>query len=204
MLYITKVVTPPHELGIYAWSTTNPHVGNQGLERLIQEIHFSNGDKFVYDHLSSLSDSLSWWLLRKGYKPFGCKFRNSAIVEFRVFDWGCYRLADYLDFSYRELQKEDASRDIDFYNIPFIQKNDKFYGVVFSSLYYNSQKNSLFDIILFGEISNMFPFLYKRTGDIIRITYADTFGKHLWYYYYKITDVKKFDILITKLNLQYQ
>lgn len=114
------------------------------------------------------------------------------------FVWG-FTLTDIYDIYTNEFICTVVTDDL-----VFVSLLSNLYGVVFSSLYYNSQKNSLFDIILFGEISNMFPFLYKRTGDIIRITYSDTFGKHLWYYYYKITDVKKFDLLITKLNLRYQ
>ena len=84
MILCTNIVTNSGEK-IFAWGTNNPNYSNRYIESKIEEIHFSNGLVFKFDHSTCLSAELSWFLLKHKFKPFGSKYIGSAIIELKSF-----------------------------------------------------------------------------------------------------------------------
>lgn len=203
MVLCTKIVTNTDEK-IFAWATNNPNYSNRYIESKIEEIHFSNGLVFKFDHSTCLSAELSWFLLKHKFKPFGSKYIGSAIVELKSFPCKGYKLLDYLDFVSVE-SFEDFRRERDRTSYPIVSKNPSDYGVVTESLYYTIQLNSLCDIILQGELMPQdYSYIYSRKGDTITVIFAAYKRRHLWYKYtYKVIDLKKFQTLLTKIHIQY-
>lgn len=78
-------------------------------------------------------------------------------------------------------------------------------GVVTESLCYTIQLNSLCDIVLQGELmSHDYSYMYNRKGTLITVIFAAYKRRPLWYKYtYSITDLEKFQILLTKIHIQY-
>ena len=206
MVLCTEIVTNNNEK-IFAWATNNPNYSNRYIESKITEIHFSNGLVFKFNFnscLSCLSAELSLFLLKHKFSPFGSRYIGSAIVELRSFPCNGYKLLDYLDFVSVK-QFEDREREMDRTSYPVVKKNPSNYGVVPEDVFTIRQFNSLCDIILMGEfIPSEFDFLYTRKDDVIFIKYKDYKRKNVYYTYkYKITDLKKFLALITKIHIQF-
>lgn len=78
-------------------------------------------------------------------------------------------------------------------------------GVVTESLCYTIQLNSLCDIVLQGELMpHDYSYMYNRKGTLITVIFAAYKRRHLWYKYtYSITDLEKFQTLLTKIHIQY-
>lgn len=203
MILCTDIVTNSGEK-IFAWGTNNPNYSNRYIESKIEEIHFSNGLVFKFDHSTCLSAELNWFLLKHKFIPFGSKYVGSAIVELRSFQCNGYRLLDYLDFVGVEVF-EDFRRERDRTSYLMIKKNPRDYGVVPESLYYTIQLNSLCDIVLQGELMPQdYSYMYSRKGDMITVIFSAYKRQHLWYKYtYKVIDLDKFQTLLTKIHIQY-
>lgn len=90
-------------------------------------------------------------------------------------------------------------------NFLTIGKSDKTYGVVCQSMHYYMQLNNLFDIILSGELDLQdVSSMYSRIDDRITVIYSGYMHKGYRYKYeYKITDLDKFQLLLTKISIRY-
>lgn len=203
MVLCTKIVTNTGEK-LFAWATNNTNYPNKYLESKIEEIHFSNGLVFKFNHSTCLSAELSWFLLKHKFTPFGSKYVGSAIVELRSFQCKGYKLLDYLDFvSVEEFEYKKGEIDRTLY--PLVRKNPSDYGVVPESLCYTIQLNSLCDIVLQGELMpHNYSYMYNRKGTLITVIFAAYKRRHLWYKYtYSVIDLDKFQTLLTKIHIQY-
>lgn len=203
MVLCTKIVTNTNEK-VFAWATNNPNYANKYIESKIEEIHFSNGLVFKFNHSTCLSAELSWFLLKHKFAPFGSKYVGSAIVELRSFPCKGYKLLDYLDFvSVKEFEDTEREKDRTLYAV--VKKNPDDYGVVTESLCYTVQLNSLCDIVLQGELMpHDYSYMYSRKGTLITVIFAAYKRRHFWYKYtYNITDLEKFQTLLTKIHIQY-
>lgn len=199
----TKIVTNNNSK-IFAWHKNPPFMNSRKLDAIIDEIHFSNGVVFKYSHQDNLSSELSWFLLKQDFIPFGCKFKGSAIVELKSFPCNGIKLLNYIEFLDINticdiLRKEDR------WSYQAVKRNVEDYGVIPEITYIIRQFNSLCDIILFGElVPSEFNNLYTRKDDLIFVKYADCKRRSVYYTYkYKITNLKKFLALITKIHIQY-
>lgn len=78
-------------------------------------------------------------------------------------------------------------------------------GVVCQSMHYYMQLNNLFDIILSGELDLQdVSSMYSRIDDRITVIYSGYIHKGYRYKYeYKITDLDKFQLLLTKISIRY-
>ena len=199
----TKIVTNNNSK-IFAWQKNPEFVSIGKLESIIDEIHFSNGVVFKYSHRDRLSSELSSFLLKQDFIPFGCKFKGSTIVELKSFPCNGIKLLDYIKFLdidtiWDILRKEDR------WAYQTVKRNVEDYGVVPETAYLIRQFNSLCDIILLGElVPSEFNNMYTREDDLIFVRYADYKRKSVYHTYkYKITNLKKFLALITKIHIQY-
>lgn len=201
MVFCTDIVTKTGGK-IFSCGTNSPQFGNRDLESKITELHFSNGLVFKYNGIASLSSDLSWFLMRNKFKPFGSRFMGNAIVELRCFPYGEYKLMDYLDFTKVSEYYDDPQQDGNFLTIG---KSDKTYGVVCQSMHYYMQLNNLFDIILSGELDLQdVSSMYSRIDDRITVIYSGYMHKGYRYKYeYKVTDLDKFQLLLTKISIRY-
>lgn len=79
------------------------------------------------------------------------------------------------------------------------------FGVVCQSMHYYMQLNNLFDIILSGELDLQdVSSMYSRIDDRITVIYSGYMHKGYRYKYeYKITDLDKFQLLLTKISIRY-
>ena len=199
----TKIFTNNNSK-IFAWQKNPEFVSTKKLESIIDEIHFSNRVVFKYSHRDRLSSELSSFLLKQDFIPFGCKFKGSTIVELKSFPCNGIKLLDYIKFLdidtiWDILRKEDR------WAYQAVKRNAEDYGVVPETAYLIRQFNSLCDIILLGElVPSEFDNVYTREDDLIFVKYADYKRKSVYHTYkYKITNLKKFLALITKIHIQY-
>lgn len=81
----------------------------------------------------------------------------------------------------------------------------EFIGVVCQSMHYYMQLNNLFDIILSGELDLQdVSSMYSRIDDRITVIYSGYMHKGYRYKYeYKVTDLDKFQLLLTKISIRY-
>ena len=203
MVVCTKIVTN-NGSKVFAWQKNPPFVNSRRLESIIDEIHFSNGVVFKYNHYDRLSLELSRFFLKQDFIPFGCKFKDSTVIELKSFPCNGIKLLDYIEFfgidtTWDILHKENR------WEYQMIKRNADDYGVVPETTYIIRQFNSLCDIILMGElIPSEFDSMYSRVDDVIYVKYIDYLRKGLYYTYkYKITNLKKFLVLITKIHIRY-
>ena len=203
MVVCTKIVTN-NGSKIFAWQENPPFVNSRRLESIIDEIHFSNGVVFKYTHYDRLSSELSWFLLKQDFVPFGCKFKGSAIIELKSFPCNGIKLLDYIEFLDIDTTWDILHRE-NRWEYQMIKKNADDDGIVPETTYIIRQFNSLCDIILRGEfIPSEFDTMYTRVDDVIFVKYVDYLRRGLYYTYkYKITNLKKFLALITKIHIQY-
>lgn len=203
MVVCTKIVTN-NGSKIFAWQENPPFVNSRRLESIIDEIHFSNGVVFKYTHYDRLSSELSWFLLKQDFVPFGCKFKGSAIIELKSFPCNGIKLLDYIEFLDIDTTWDILHRE-NRWGYQMIKKNADDDGIVPETTYIIRQFNSLCDIILMGEfIPSEFNTMYTRVDDVIFVKYIDYLRRGLYYTYkYKITNLKKFLALITKIHIQY-
>lgn len=203
MVVCTKIVTN-NGSKIFAWQENPPFVNSRRLESIIDEIHFSNGVVFKYTHYDRLSSELSWFLLKQDFVHFGCKFKGSAIIELKSFPCNGIKLLDYIEFLDIDTTWDILHRE-NRWEYQMIKKNADDDGIVPETTYIIRQFNSLCDIILMGEfITSEFDTMYTRVDDVIFVKYVDYLRRGLYYTYkYKITNLKKFLALITKIHIQY-
>lgn len=201
----TKIVTNNNSK-IFVWQKNPEFVSTGKLESIIDEIHFSNGVVFKYSKKYKLSSELSSFLLKQDFIPFGCKFEGSTIVELKSFPCNGIKLLNYIEFLDINVTC-DILRKEDRWNYQIVKRNAEDYGVVPETAYLIRQFNSLCDIILLGELvpsEFVFNNMYTHEDDLIFVKYADYKRKSVYYTYkYKITNLKKFLALITKIHIQY-
>ena len=204
MIVCTKIVTN-NKKKIFAWVKNPIVMTSKELDAIIDEIHFSNGAIFKYSHKAPLSSELSWFLLNQNFTPLGCKFENSAIVELKSFPCNGIKLLNYIEFLDIDTTWDIFKKESYAWSYQSIKRNAVNDGVVPEDVFTIRQFNSLCDIILMGEfIPSEFDFLYTRKDDVIFIKYKDYKRKNVYYTYkYKITDLKKFLALITKIHIQF-
>lgn len=72
-------------------------------------------------------------------------------------------------------------------------------------MHYYMQLNNLFDIILSGELDLQdVSSMYNRIDDHITVIYSGYKHKGYRYKYeYKVTDLDKFQLLLTKISIRY-
>ena len=200
-IFCTDIITKDDDK-IYAWSVGGVNLVNVALERKIAEIHFSNGKIFKYDGLSTLSSELSWYLLKNNFKPWGSRYRNSAIIELRSFPFHGYKLDNLIEFESKKVIT--VATDMTFTDLLVLKKQCNNLGAIPETVNFYRPLNSLFDIILAGELKFLnVSTMYGRQGDIITVNYSNYNYTALYEYKYRITDLDKFKILLTKINIQY-
>lgn len=89
--------------------------------------------------------------------------------------------------------------------LPLLDYIDDYLGVVCQSMHYYMQLNNLFDIILSGELDLQdVSSMYSRIDDRITVIYSGYMHKGYRYKYeYKVTDLDKFQLLLTKISIRY-
>lgn len=204
MIVCTKIVTNNNRK-IFAWAKNPIVMDSRELDAIIDEIHFSNGVVFKYNHQAPLSSELSWFLLKQNFTPLGCKFENSAIVELKSFPCNGIKLLNYIKFLDIDKTWDIFKKESYAWAYQSVKRNADNNGVVPETTYIIRQFNSLCGIILMGElIPSEFDTMYTRVDDMIFVKYKDYLRRGLYYTYkYKITNLKKFLALITKIHIQF-
>lgn len=126
-----------------------------------------------------------------------------SIME-AIFKVSCVRYENKLYFKGNQgVVYEYVIEDVPKFDILYTKLNAL--GVVCQSMHYYMQLNNLFDIILSGELDLQdVSSMYSRIDDRITVIYSGYMHKGYRYKYeYKVTDLDKFQLLLTKISIRY-
>ena len=171
------------------YSLPERYMNNSGI------LHLSNGEIFEHSniHTDFLQD-FSYWAAERSYRVYGCDYENFYIKVARVYRRGILKLADCIKFI-RKRRCEPAFFDT------FVPCIDPATGYLDSAFSYRPLV-SIYDLILEGERGN-YREIYRRRGNVISIDLSGGEYDSYWRYNFEVTDLDKFVVLVTKLNMRY-